>query len=152
MVSKMDCKVKEEKPLTLDEAIAHAEEHVNDTPCGRQHKQLADWLKELREMKNSPAGNAAAMREALLRVLRLANVTDDGAGSGWNEDVAAMVADIARTAISKPARNCDLFGGDKEKLHAKWFEWSGTKEGHNSDGTVKLTFGEWLLEEADKER
>ena len=88
------------KPLTLDEAIAHAEERINDTPCGRQHKQLADWLKELREMRNSPAGNAAAMREALLRVLRLANVTDDGAGSGWNDDVAAMVADIARTAIS----------------------------------------------------
>ena len=55
-------------------------------------------------------------------------------------------------AISKPARNCDIFGGDKEKLHAKWWEWSGTKEGTNEDGTVKLTFGEWLLEEADKER
>ena len=148
----MDCKLAEEKKLTLDEAIAHAEERVNDTPCGRLHKQLAGWMKEVREMKNSPAGNAAAMREALLRVLRLANVTDDGAGSGWKEDVAAIVADIARTAIYKPARNCDLFGGDKEKLHAKWWEWSGTKDGSNEDGMVKLTFGEWLLEEADKER
>ena len=61
----INCKVDEEKQLTLYEAIAHAEEHVNDTPCGRQHKQLADWLKELREMKNSPAGNAAEMREVL---------------------------------------------------------------------------------------
>lgn len=145
----MDCKVEEEKKLTLDEAIAHAEEHVNDTPCGRQHKQLADWLKELREMKNSPAGNAAAMREALFLIRGTIN-------KWYNDDyiehcVFSYLWDLC-SAISKPARNCDLFGGDKEKLHAKWWEWSGTKDGTNEDGTVKLTFGEWLLEEADKER
>ena len=48
--------------LSLDEAIAHAEECADNTPCGRNHRQLAEWLKELRELRQ---GNAAAMREAL---------------------------------------------------------------------------------------
>ena len=42
-----DC---EEKPITLSEAILHAEEVAKkkgDTPCGRQHSQLANWLREL---------------------------------------------------------------------------------------------------------
>ena len=149
----MDCKLAEEKKLTLDEAIAHTEERINDTPCGRQHKQLADWLKELREMRNSSAGNAAAMREACQKMRDLLMFRGDGKVRcvlTWDEFNESQK--MLRTAISKPARNCDLFGGDKENLHAKWFEWSRTKEGHNSDGTVKLTFGEWLLEEADKER
>jgi carbonic anhydrase/acetyltransferase-like protein (isoleucine patch superfamily) len=45
------CKNPKYKPMTLDEAIAHAEEAANDTPCGREHKQLADWLRELRDLK-----------------------------------------------------------------------------------------------------
>ena len=53
--------------------------------------------------------------------------------------------------IEKPARNCDLFGGDKYKLHSLWWNWTGTKDGQNEDGTAKLTFGEWLLEETDTE-
>lgn len=146
----MDCKVEEEKQLTLDEAIAHAEERVNDTPCGRQHKQLADWLKELREMKHSPNGNAAAIRDSVVRMRDMGvDYNNDGDyDSCFN---SYELVEIANAALSKPARNCDLFGGDKDKLHAKWWEWSGTKEGQNEDGTVKLTFGEWLLEESDKE-
>ena len=38
--------------MTLAEAIAHAESHIDDSPCGQNHKQLADWLKELKEIKN----------------------------------------------------------------------------------------------------
>lgn len=158
----MDCKVEEEKQLTLDDAIAHAEERINDTPCGRQHKQLADWLKELKTLKSIPAMNNAALREAL------ENLRDEAltgydlhdypiAGAPGERGVAHCVdaetiIDEINSALSKPERNCDLFGGDKDKLHAKWWEWSGTKEGQNEDGTVKLTFGEWLLEEADKEK
>ena len=36
--------------MTLDEAIKHAEEVFNST-CGKEHKQLAEWLKELKEKK-----------------------------------------------------------------------------------------------------
>lgn len=43
------CGRSEGKPLTLSEAILHAEEVAKkkeDTPCGRQHRQLAEWLRE----------------------------------------------------------------------------------------------------------
>ena len=39
--------------ITLDEAIKHCEEVANNkcSECGRQHKQLATWLKELKLYK-----------------------------------------------------------------------------------------------------
>lgn len=48
-----------------------------------------------------------------------------------------------------PRRNCDLFGGDPGRLHKLWWEWSGDLKNCNADGTVKFTFGEWLLKPAD---
>lgn len=42
--------------MTLDEAIDHAEEQsckLGCTECGKEHKQLAEWLKELREIRKS---------------------------------------------------------------------------------------------------
>lgn len=33
--------------MTLEEAIRHWEEKVDCTECGKEHKQLALWLKEL---------------------------------------------------------------------------------------------------------
>lgn len=41
-----------ENLLTLDEAIMHAKERSSNTPCGREHVQLAAWLEELREYRN----------------------------------------------------------------------------------------------------
>lgn len=36
--------------MTLDEAIRHAENEAGcDTECQREHKQLADWLRQLKE-------------------------------------------------------------------------------------------------------
>lgn len=157
---KMDCKIVEEKLLSLDEAIAHAEEMVDDTPCGQQHRQLADWLKELREMKKSSVYNIAAIHEALETLRDEAESNYDLrdypiAGAPGERGVAHCVdaetiIDEVNSALSKPARNCDLFGGDKYKLHSLWRNWTGTKDGQNEDGTAKLTFGEWLLEETDK--
>jgi hypothetical protein len=46
--------------MTLAEAIEHAEEQGVDlegTACGVQHRQLADWLKELRDLRNAPTLN-----------------------------------------------------------------------------------------------
>lgn len=51
--------------------------------------------------------------------------------------------------LAVPIRNCDLFGGDPKKLHELWWEWSGDLKNCNADGTVKFTFGEWLLKPAD---
>jgi len=49
-----ECCGKKPVELTLEEAIAHAEECINDTPCGQIHKQLADWLKELKDYRCFP--------------------------------------------------------------------------------------------------
>lgn len=65
-------------------------------------------------------------------------------------DVAEKWAD--ELAIAKPARNCDRHGGDYKKLHAEWFDWTGTPEGQNQDGTAKMAFGEWLLALAPVDR
>ena len=41
------------KEMTLDEAIEHAREIAKSKcdECGEQHKQLADWLEELKRYR-----------------------------------------------------------------------------------------------------
>lgn len=40
--------------MTIEEAIKHCEENVCDnTECSKEHKQLAEWLKELQELKRN---------------------------------------------------------------------------------------------------
>lgn len=43
--------------MTLDEAIEHAEEraHQDCTECAREHAQLAEWLRELKERRMTEA-------------------------------------------------------------------------------------------------
>lgn len=40
--------------MTLDEAISHAKEiaTTNCNNCGKEHKQLAEWLEELKYRRN----------------------------------------------------------------------------------------------------
>lgn len=89
--------------MTLDEAIAHAEDVADrcDTSCGREHRQLADWLKELLDVKSQHVGNAAEMREALEFVEHM----NDSPYTTYDVLVAIQKA---RSALSAPARNCDL--------------------------------------------
>ena len=37
--------------MTLDEAIEHCQEKINNTPCGLEHLQLRNWLIELKTLK-----------------------------------------------------------------------------------------------------
>jgi hypothetical protein len=37
--------------MTLDEAINHCKENVNDSLCGQDHLQLMRWLIELKHLK-----------------------------------------------------------------------------------------------------
>ena len=98
------CRRANYKPMTLDEAIAHAEAVVDETPCGQAHRQLAEWLIELREIKNS---NAAAMLGAvdkLLNFLRWEYAQDYPV----TRDKLADAIDIGVSALSTPPRNCDV--------------------------------------------
>ena len=53
--------------MTIDEAIKHCNEvasgelcksTVNHKACGEEHKQLAEWLKELQRLKEQKRKNA----------------------------------------------------------------------------------------------
>lgn len=37
--------------MTLSEAIKHCEERIDCSECGKEYKQLAEWLTELKMMK-----------------------------------------------------------------------------------------------------
>ena len=115
---------------------------------------------------NMPIGNTAAMHDALeiakKAICNRARANHTCASLAWeNSTINANCGDIlcshrdlceAKTAIqkalAKPPRNCDMYGGDHKMLHTAWFDWTGSPSGQNADGTVKLTFSEWLLEKA----
>lgn len=44
---------REQNPyMTLDEAIEHCKEKADCTKCGMEHRQLAEWLIELKNRRN----------------------------------------------------------------------------------------------------
>ena len=76
--------------LTLGEAIKHCEEKTDCTQCGEEHRQLAEWLKELQHYKNLEAQGrliilpedeekAQAMNEKLLELTYIAEAALKGA-------------------------------------------------------------------------
>ena len=57
----VDCAKPEKRwgQMTLDEAIEHADEvrkRLGDSPCGMDHLQLAEWLRDLRRYQNGDYG------------------------------------------------------------------------------------------------
>jgi len=95
---------------------------------------------------NRPYGNMAAIRTALEEVQSELIFKPCGAHTKDRQDVIEKI----NTALQKPSRNCDRFDGDKDRLHAEWWEWSGDLKNCDPDGTVKMDFSEWLLAEIEK--
>lgn len=60
-------------------------------------------------------------------------------------EVIDRILGKAEAALAAPPRNCDRLRGDGKKLNAEWFDWTGTPDGQNADGTVKLSYPDWLL-------
>lgn len=105
-----------------------------------------------------PVGNEAKLRETLVAVKK--SIDEIGASSldGDPEilmmsltQVCARLSARIDAALAAPPRNCDKFGGDYKMLHTAWFDWTGSPSGQNADGTVKLTFDEWLLASATEQ-
>lgn len=90
--------------------------------------------------------NIAAMCDALKKARDLILPQCNG-GTAFAKACGAVVNEII-AALSAPSRNCDLFGGDPKMLYTAWFYWTASPSGMNDDGTIKLTYGEWLLERA----
>ena len=108
--SNTSCDV-EKKPLTLDEAIAHVEEEVArnpDSPFKREHRQLAEWLRELRKRRDDAVGDAAKLREALEEIDKNTDLLDIAKDIAphlhpSHSFVAVQIRKIVRAALSAPA-------------------------------------------------
>lgn len=63
--------------MTLDEAIAHAEERgsIGCSECAREHLQLAQWLKELKELRKYAWHDLRKNPEDLPNTTREVNIT-----------------------------------------------------------------------------
>ena len=72
-------------------------------------------------------GNAAAMREALVRIV---NWFDEG---GWDEDAEEemdSMLEVANTALAKPPRNCDVGTAEEQKFrHSEYCKKSSMGKG-----------------------
>lgn len=106
------------KPMSLDEAIDHARDVGSRLTgqCGDAHRQLADWLCELRERRK--VGNAAKTREALERSTRRLEAILSAFECGeMSKYINADIQDN-RAALAAPARNCDRFDTKEEAAMA----------------------------------
>ena len=121
-------------------------QRVTAETVSKKLREFADSIDAaVSKTETTTPGNAAAMREALRKITGLFRDIDLTNDTPENEAYA-----IAAFALSKPPRNCDLFGGDYKMLHTAWFDWTGSPSGQNPDGTAKMGFGDWLLALAGK--
>ena len=90
-------------------------------------------------------GNISQIRTALEEVRDLLIDTPCEQHTRERQDVIEKI-DVA---LNMPHRNCDKIGLSKDELHNEWWEWSGNLKNCNPDGTIKMTFGEWLLVDAE---
>lgn len=146
--------------MTLDEAIKHCEEVVeknenkaqewhkqtknrvvnfcekaiqaeNDCiECADEHKQLAEWLKELKQFKEQEPCEDVVSREEAIRVLK-ENC------SHWDTNV--MLIDIATDLLKKlPSVTLTRKKGKWIKRNNDYFDWYECSEcGYGSDGEMK---------------
>jgi len=76
--------------MTLDEAIGHCEEKSCISKCGMEHKQLGEWLKELRASRPSePKEQIAEARSALAKL----------GGAMLMEEVDDLIMDLEKAGI-----------------------------------------------------
>lgn len=105
--------------MTIDEAIKHCEEvaeryeRMEDShddklkeeclQCAAEHRQLAEWLRELKELRNSVGGvKLSNMKEALASIRTLKAELN-----GWKEDPFGIIAEVCRAVTD--CRRCQWY-------------------------------------------
>lgn len=109
--------------MTLDEAIKHCEEKAKElsdkayaewgksmteeeaydcNECAREHEQLAEWLKELKALKEAPKGDLVS-RKWLTDAIRNRRTYLS------YEDAKDVIDLIDNAPTVKPCENCDLY-------------------------------------------
>ena len=77
--------------MELEDAIKHAEEKSGSCECGKEHAQLAKWLKELAALRASPASAPEGLTlDAIHAAWHGAGV--DIAGGNWKRFVVMLSA------------------------------------------------------------
>lgn len=76
--------------MTLDEAIKHAEEVANDMElcckeCAEEHRQLAEWLKELKQLREQTDGDLISRQSVITMLNKIECAVEDGDGFQFNE-------------------------------------------------------------------
>ena len=120
---------------------ADASDHLDDNDA----RQLAEAIERV-----CAPGNAAAMREALEKFLDLARrglafFTSYRYTEEENDELEDAFAN-AKSALAAPARNCDRFGGDEDKLIEACLNERGLLVTEN----FRDVFADWLLAPAEK--
>lgn len=64
--------------MTLDEAIQHCRDKENCSQCGQEHKQLREWLEELKDLRTrynipTPHGRLIDADKAAVAILMMSN-------------------------------------------------------------------------------
>ena len=67
--------------LTLDEAIKHCEEKTDCTQCGEEHRQLAEWLRELQKYKDLKEQDRLVVLPEGMNLRKLLNILDGNSSS-----------------------------------------------------------------------
>ena len=84
--------------MTLDEAITHCQEKsCGDTECSREHKQLGEWLVELkqrREQEESVSEDLEKFAEEWDESLYRSNAIKAGAKWQKQQDVRLMIISV----------------------------------------------------------
>ena len=93
--------------MELEDAIKHAEEKSGSCECGKEHAQLAKWLKELTALRASPASVPEGFTMSEPAIL------PDGSGFGtMTEREATLLGKVERqSAALKLAREALKFDG-----------------------------------------
>ena len=87
--------------MTLDEAIQHCRDKENCSQCGQEHKQLREWLEELKELRSQY--NLPKPHGRLIDADRLYETIEqmEGFGTIDNENDVVLSAVEVLTAIDE---------------------------------------------------
>ena len=132
--------------MTIDEAIKHCEEvaekkeemcrvkelmglglqNAEMMECAREHKQLAEWLKELKQFKEQEHCEDAISRAEALEVIKQMDIPEDM--------IIHIGVEIGTLPPATPKRKV----GEWIKKNNDYFDWYECSEcGYGSDGEMK---------------
>ena len=105
-ILKLDSESCDIKELTLDEAIQHAKEvgGNGETSCKKQHLQLAQWLSELKDLKNCHLLLAADFDNFKKRVAREKDIVNFESKKKFALGILRVFDDMERLMLSVQKR------------------------------------------------